>query len=85
MTKIVDGYKKLEPHWLCLRVELAIGSASPASDLPVRSKLFEREQVQYSPGFNASLAQSHNMLSHQRHQGVICIKTEGFACVREGG
>jgi hypothetical protein len=33
----------------------------------------------------ASLAQSHNMLSHQRHQGVICIKTEGFACVREGG
>jgi hypothetical protein len=25
------------------------------------------------------------MLSHQRHQGVIRIKTEGLACVREGG
>jgi hypothetical protein len=68
---------------MSVRVELA-DSAAPAIDLPVWSKLFERKQVQHSAGFNASLAQSHNMLSHQRHQGVIRVKTKGLARVRKG-
>ena len=51
--------------------------------LSVRSKLFEREQVDHSPVFNASLAQSHNVLSHKRHQFMIRLKTKRLACVRE--
>jgi hypothetical protein len=71
------------------------GKARPLSDrgfnngrrvsplLLVRSKLFEREQVDHSPVFNASLAQSHNVLSHKRHQFMIRVKTKRLARVRE--
>jgi hypothetical protein len=39
--------------------------------LPIRSKLFKREQVKDSPAFNAPLAQPHNVLSHERRQRVV--------------
>jgi hypothetical protein len=51
--------------------------------LSVRSKLFQREQVNHSPVFNASLAQSHNVSSHTRHQFMVRLNTKGFARVRE--
>jgi hypothetical protein len=52
--------------------------------LPVCPELFQRQQVQHGPGFNASLAQSHHMLSHEWHQRMIRFKAKGVACVREG-
>jgi hypothetical protein len=51
--------------------------------LSVRSKLIECEQVDHNPVFNASLAQSHNVSSHKRHEFIVQLKGERLARVRE--
>jgi hypothetical protein len=72
------SHKELDPHWLSPRGRVA------ASSLPASSKLFKREQIDHSLGFNASLAQTHHMLSHVWHQWVIRFrKAECSARVRE--
>jgi hypothetical protein len=57
VTKIVMATKSLSLIGLYpFRVELAVDSAAPAIDLPVWPKLFKREQIDHSSGFNTALA-----------------------------
>jgi hypothetical protein len=66
---------------MCNAAAPTMGSAG---SLPVSSKLFKREQIDHRSGFNTSLAQPHNVLSHVWRQRVIRFrKTKCFACVRE--
>jgi hypothetical protein len=84
-TKIVAVTKNLN-HIGRLRSQLWSSrlQRGPSPDLPVGSELFQREQVQHCSGFDASLAQSHNVPSHVWHQWVVRFgNTKCFACFGE--